>query len=60
VLTATFDVTNGNVVSYVTSYETETYIANSKMGLKGGILSAELRGVEFDNAISVVYDGFQW
>lgn len=60
VLTATFDTTNGQVLSYVTEYETETYIANSTMGLNGGILSADLRGVEYDTAISVIYSEFQW
>lgn len=45
---------------YTTSYETETYISNSTVGLKGGILSADLRGVEYDTAISVIYNDFQW
>lgn len=45
---------------YTTSYETETYILNSTVGLKGGILSADLNGVEYDTAISVIYSDFQW
>lgn len=60
VLTATFDTTSGNAISYVTAYETETYIANSTLGLNGGILSADLRGVEYDTAVSVIYDHIQW
>ncbi len=45
---------------YTTAYDTETYISNSTLGLKGGILSAELRGVEYDTAISVIYSDFEW
>lgn len=45
---------------YTTSYETETYISNSTVGLNGGVLSAELRGVEYDTAISVIYSDFDW
>lgn len=45
---------------YTTSYDTYTYITNSTLGLKGGILSAELRGVEYETAISVTYSNFQW
>ncbi len=45
---------------YTTSYDTYTYITNSTLGLKGGILSAELRGVEYETSISVTYSDFQW
>ncbi len=45
---------------YTTSYDTYTYITNSTLGLKGGILSAELRGVEYETAVFVTYSDFQW
>lgn len=55
-LTATFDTSNGHVLSYVTSYTTETYISETTLGLKGGILSVDLSDVEYKTAISVIYD----
>lgn len=60
VLTATFDTSNGQVLSYVTAYETDTYIATSTLGINGGILSANLNGVEYSTAISVIYSEIQW
>ncbi len=55
-LTLVIDTTDGEFIKYVTSYTTETKIANSTMGLKGGILSAELSNIEYKTAISVVYE----
>ena len=56
VLTLVIDTTDGEFIKYVTSYTTETKIAHSVLGLKGGILSAELSNVEYKTAISVVYE----
>ncbi len=55
-LTAVIDTSDGSVIQYVTAYTTETKIASSTMGLKGGILSAELNGIEYTTAIKVIYD----
>lgn len=55
-LRAVIDTSDGSVVEYKTSYTTETKIAKSTMGLKGGILSAELTDIEYRTAISVIYD----
>jgi hypothetical protein len=56
VLKAVIDKSDASVIEYTTSYTTETKIAKSVMGLKGGILSAELNDIEYNTAISVVYD----
>ncbi len=45
---------------YTTTYETETYISSSTVGLNGGVLSAELRGVQYNTVISAIYTDFQW
>ena len=55
-LRAVIDTSDGSVIEYKTSYTTETKIAKSTMGLKGGILSAELTDIEYRTAISVIYD----
>ncbi len=60
VLSATFDKASGDVISYTTYYETDMYIKNSTVGINGGILSAELTGIEYSTCISVTYSDFQW
>lgn len=45
---------------YTTSYETETYISSSTVGLNNGLLSANLSGVQYNTVISVIYNGFDW
>ncbi len=55
-LKAVISTSDGSVLEYVTSYTTETKIAKSTLGLKGGLLSAELSGIEYRTAITVVYD----
>lgn len=59
VATLVFNTATGNVESYTTTYETDMYIASSKMGISE-ILSAELRGVQYGTRITVTYDNFQW
>ena len=60
VLTAVFDTSDGSVKSYTTAYTTETYIAQSYLGLKGGLLSVDVRDVYYETEIAVTYDNFQW
>lgn len=59
VLTMSFDTATGNVTSYTTTYETDMYILKSTMGISS-ILSAELKGIEYETRNTVVYDNFQW
>ncbi len=60
VLTAQIDRGTGEVISYTTEYEIDTYIAQSNFGLNGGILSAKLTGVKYTTKVTVIYNDFQW
>lgn len=60
-LTAVIDVASYEVVSYTTSYDSETYIAEASM--KTGSLTSSLvkiKGLEYKKNHRDVYDNFQW
>ena len=56
VLTMSFDVATGNVISYTTTYETDMYIVQAGIGIS----SVELRGIKYATKKTVIYDNFQW
>jgi hypothetical protein len=60
ILTAVFDTKTGKVVSYTTKYETELYIPSSTIGVTGGNLTAQLKGVQYTTAYTVTYTDFEW
>ncbi len=60
VLTAVFDTKTGKVVSYTTKYETELYIPSSTIGVTGGNLTAQLKGIQYTTAYTVTYTDFEW
>lgn len=60
-LTAVIDVATLEVISYTTSYDSETYIAEASM--KTGSLTsslAKIKGLEYKKNHKDVYDNFQW
>ena len=59
VLKIVVDTATNNVLSYVVTYESHVYVAQTTVGI-GNTLSAKLKGVEFKKNHSVKYEDFQW
>lgn len=59
VLKITVDTATSNVLSYIVTYESKVYVAQTTVGI-GNTLNAKLKGVEFKKNHSIKYEDFQW
>ena len=59
VLKIVVDTATNNVLSYIATYESKVYVAQTTIGI-GNTLNAKLKGVEFKKNHSVKYEDFQW
>lgn len=59
VLKIVVDTATSNVLSYIITYESHVYVAQTTVGI-GNTLNAKLKGVEFKKNHSVKYEDFQW
>lgn len=59
VLKIDVDVATGNVLSYIVSYQSKVYVAQTNFGL-GSLSAAKLKGIEFEKDHLVKYEDFQW
>ena len=59
VLKIVVDTATDNVLSYIATYESKVYVAQTTVGI-GNTLNAKLKGVEFKKNHSVKYEDFQW
>lgn len=59
VLKIVVDTATNNVLSYVATYESKVYVAQTTIGI-GNTLNAKLKGVEFKKNHSIKYEDFQW
>ena len=59
VLKIVVDVATGNVLSYIVSYQSKVYVAQTNFGL-GSLSAAKLKGIDFEKDHLVKYEDFQW
>ena len=59
VLKIVVDVATGNVLSYIVSYQSKIYVAQTNFGI-GSLSAAKLKGIEFEKDHLVKYEDFQW
>ena len=59
VLEVSVDVATGNVLSYVVTYQSKVYVAQTNFGI-GSLSAAKLKGIEFEKEHLVKYEDFQW
>jgi hypothetical protein len=59
VLTIVVDVATNNVLSYIVSYQSKVYVAQTNFGI-GSLSAAKLKGVEFEKDHLIKYEDFQW
>ena len=59
VLKIVVDTATNNVLSYIATYESKVYVAQTTIGI-GNTLNAKLKGVKFKKNHSVKYEDFQW
>lgn len=59
VLTIVVDVATNNVLSYIVSYQSKVYVAQTNFGI-GSLSAAKLKGIEFEKDHLIRYEDFQW
>ena len=59
VLTIVVDATTNNILSYIATYQSDVYVAQTTVGI-GNTLSAKLKGIKFKKNHSIKYEDFQW
>lgn len=59
VLTIVVDVATNNVLSYIVSYQSKVYVAQTNFGI-GSLSAAKLKGIEFEKDHLIKYEDFQW
>ena len=59
VLKVVVDVATGNVLSYIVSYQSKVYVAQTNFGI-GSLSMAKLKGIEFEKDHLIKYEDFQW
>lgn len=59
VLRIVVDVATGKVLSYIVSYQSRVYVAQTNFGI-GSLSAAKLKGIEFEKDHLVKYEDFQW